>query len=215
LFIDRVVKWLLPRENRFFVYLNSVASNVGKAGEIFAELRTAAGPADFARISDTLRQKEHEGDELAHILFEEVDKTFVTPIDREDLHALTSALDDVLDMLYDCAQQIVSYKLQKMTDPMRDLVRVAQEASGELAKCIPLLQDLSRVEELQVLIIRVNALENEGGRIYRRATEQLFERASDAIELFREKQILDALEGSIDACEDVMDLMRSVVAKNG
>ena len=213
--IDRIVKWLLPREHRFFVYLNSVSTNVGAAGEIFGELRSAQGPEDFVRIAEAMRRREHETDELSHLLFQEVDKTFVTPIDREDLHALTSALDDVIDLLYDCTQQIVSYKLKKMSEPMRELVRVAQECTAELARLIPLLQDLGRVDEMQISIIRVNALENEAGKIYRRATEQLFENAHDPIELFREKEILDALDSPIDACEDVTNMIRSVVAKNG
>ena len=213
--IDRVVKWLLPRENRFFVYLNSIAESVGSAADVFAQFRTAQGREDYKKIAEALRLKEHETDEIAHRLYEELDKTFVTPIDREDLHALTSALDDVLDLMEGCSEQIVLYKLENLTDSMRELVRISQEAAHEVAKCVALLQDLSKADELQVHIIHVNSLENEGDKVYRKALEHLFDHTIDPIELVREKEILDALEASIDASEDVMDLIRSVVVKNG
>ena len=213
--IDRMVKWLLPRENRFLVYLDSIAKNVAASADIYFELREAKGRDDFRRISETLRRKEHETDELAHLLYEELDKTFVTPIDREDLHALTSALDEVMDYIERCAAQIVLYKLEQLTPPMQEQVRITREAAHELAQCVALLQTLRKADEIQLHIIHVNSLENEGDKIYRRALGQLFDITIDPIELFREKEILDAMEETIDACEDVMDLIRSVVTKNG
>ena len=213
--IDRLIKWLLPREHRFFVYLDSIAKNVGEGADTFAEFRTAKNRDDFQRIAAALRLKEHETDELAHLLYEELDKTFVTPIDREDLHALTSALDDVLDSIEDCAGRIVLYKLPELTDPMRELVRISVESAKEIAKCIPLLQDLGRSDEIQVHVVHVNSLENEADKIHRKELERLFQNTIDPIELIRQKEILDALEDSIDASEDVMDLIRSVVVKNG
>jgi predicted phosphate transport protein (TIGR00153 family) len=214
-FIDRVVRWLLPRENRFFVYLDSIAKSVAAGADTFGELRTAKGQEDYRKIASSMRQKEHETDDLAHLLYEELDKTFVTPIDREDLHALTSNLDEVMDFMERCSAQIVMYKLERLTDPMREQVRIAQEAVQEMVKCVALLQNVGQLEEIQVHIIHVNSLENEGDKVYRKALEHLFEITIDPTELFREKEILDALEETIDACEDVMDLVRSVVVKNG
>ncbi|MCY3023917.1 MAG: DUF47 family protein [Planctomycetota bacterium] len=210
-----MVKWLLPRENRFFVYLNSIANNVEAASDIYAELRAAKGIDDFQRISAALRRKEHETDELCHLMYGELDKTFITPIDREDLHALTSALDEVLDVMDRCAAEIVLYKLQQVTEPMRELARVAQEAAHEIAKCVAVLPNLSNVDEIQVHVIHVNSLENEGDKIYRKGVESLFDTMIDPIELIRQKEILNGMEDGIDACEDVMDVIRSVVVKNG
>lgn len=213
--LDRIVKWLLPRENRFFLYLDSIAKNVVAGADAFAEIRNVQGLERFQEIADRLRRIEHEGDEIAHLLYEEIDKTFVTPIDREDLHALTSTLDDVLDIVEACAGRIVIYKLDRLTDPMRELVRICQESAHEVARCVSLLQDMSQLDEIQVHVVHVNALENEGDKIYRKALEKLFAEQKDPIQLIREKEILDGLEESIDACEDVMDLVRSVVVKNG
>ena len=213
--IDRLVRWLLPRENRFFMYLDSIGRSVSAGSDVFAELRTAKDREDFRKVAHTLRLKEHETDELAHVLYEELDKTFVTPIDREDLHALTSSLDEVMDFMERCSAQIVLYKLERLTDPMKEQVRITQEAVHEVTKCVALLQNLAQIDEIQVHIIHVNSLENEGDKVYRKALEQLFDITIDPIELFREKEILDRMEETIDACEDVMDLIRSVVVKNG
>jgi len=209
------VKWFLPRENRFFVYLDSIAQSVTAGADIFAQLKTANGRADYEKVAEALHQKEEETDNIAHLLYEELDKTFVTPIDREDLHHITSALDDILDIMEACAAQIVLYKLENLTEPMKDLVGKVQEASKEVSLCVGLLQNVDKLDEIQLHVIRVNSLENEGDKVYRKAMAALFENATDPIELIREKEILDSLESCIDACEDVMDIVRSVVVKNG
>lgn len=214
--LDRMVKWLLPRENSFFVYLDSMAGKMVETANIFAELRTGAdGPAAFKAIADRLREKEHEADEIAHLIYEELDRNFVTPLDREDLHAITSALDDVVDVIESTASRMAIYSLPKLTDPMKELIRIAQESAAEVAKSIHLLQDLSKVDEIQVHIVHVNSLENEGDRIYRTELERVFREVKDPIDLIREKEVLAQLERAIDNCEDVMDVIRSVVVKNG
>ena len=215
MFFDLIVKALLPKQNRFLTYLDAIARNMAVGADCFAEFREAKDVEDFHRISKQLRRIEHEGDEIAHVLYEELDKTFVTPIDREDLHALTSALDDVLDIMEACAGRIVIYRLEKLTEPMREMVRLSQASAHEVAACIALLMDANKHHELQMHFIRVNSLENEGDIVYRKELGYLFAEVKDPIELIRQKEILDALERSIDACEDVVDLIRSVVVKNG
>jgi predicted phosphate transport protein (TIGR00153 family) len=221
-FIDRVVKWLLPKDEKFFVYLSSIAKCVVEAADIFAKLREVGDAAGIQQIAAELRQKEHEADELAHLLYEELDKTFVTPIDREDLHNLTSALDDVIDEMEHSVAKMVICHIPKLSDPMREMARIAQSAAVEVAKCVDVLQNLNKIDEVQVHVIHVNSLENEGDRVYRAAIDRLFTSSKDAlfealdpIEIIRQKDVLDSMEEAIDACEDVMDLIRSVVVKNG
>lgn len=214
--LDRMVKWLLPRENSFFVYLDSMAGKMVETANIFAELRTGpGGPEAFKAIADRLREKEHEADEIAHLIYEELDRNFVTPLDREDLHAITSALDEVVDVIESTASRMAIYALPKLTDPMKELIRITQESAIEVAKSIHLLQDLSKLDEIQVHIVHVNSLENEGDRIYRTELSRVFRELTDPIELIREKEVLAQLERAIDNCEDVMDLIRSVIVKNG
>jgi len=213
--IDRAIKWLLPHENRFFLYLDSIAASAIGAADVFMRFREANDRDEFRKIADALRLKEQETDELAHTLYEELDKSFVTPIDREDLHELAHALDDILDAMDNAAEQIYLFKLPKLTDNMRELVRIQGEAVREVAKCIKRLQDLRQVDEIRVHIIHVNSLENEGDKLYRKSLEALFDNMIDPIELIRQKEILDALEDAIDSCENVVNVIRSVVVKNG
>ncbi len=213
--IDRAIKWLLPHENRFFLYLESIAAAIGAAADVFAKFREAKDREDFKKLAKTLRLKESEIDELAHTLYEELDKTFVTPIDREDLHSLTHALDDIMDSMESAAEQIYLFKLPSLTEPMREMIRIECEAVQEVIKCVRELKDLSKVDQIRVHIIHVNSLENEGDKVYRKSLEALFDNMIDPIELIRQKEILDALEEAIDSCERVVNLIRSVVVKNG
>ncbi len=214
MFIDRIVQWFLPREAKFFVYIESMARNMKVSADAFAELCQAEGRQGFEEIAERLRALEHENDEIAHVIYEELDKTFVTPIDREDLHALTSSVDDVIDMIESCSSRILVYHLRELTDPMREMIGLLRDAAHEIAACLIALHDLGKLEQIQVHVIRVNSLENEADVVYRRALSKLFEAPTDAVELVREKEILDQLEKAVDACEDVMDLIRSVVVKN-
>jgi uncharacterized protein len=217
-FIDRLVSWLLPRENRFFVFLDSMASKMVEAAKVLSELRSIPEGQEEARfkdIAERLREREHEADEVAHLLYEELDRNFVTPLDREDLHALTSTLDSVVDVIESTAVRMSIYGLPRLSPPMKELIRLIEESTTEVAKSIHLLQDLSKLDEIQVHIVHVNSLENEGDRIYRAEMARLFREVKDPIALIREKEVLNQLERAIDTCEDVMDLIRSVVVKNG
>jgi predicted phosphate transport protein (TIGR00153 family) len=213
--IDRAIKWLLPHENRFFLYLNSISASAAGGADIFSKFRDAKNRDEFKQIADALRLKEQETDQLAHTLYEELDKSFVTPIDREDLHQLAHALDDILDAMDNAAEQIYLFKLPSLTDNMRELIRIQGESVREVANCVNALQDLRQIDEIRVHIIHVNTLENEGDKLYRKALEALFDNMIDPIELIRQKEILDALEEAIDSCENVVNVIRSVVVKNG
>ncbi len=213
--IDRAIKWLLPHENRFFLYLDSIANSIGGGADVFGKFREAKDREEIKKLAKNLRLKESETDELAHTLYEELTKHLLRPIDREDLHALTHALDDIMDAMEGAAEQIYLFKLPTLTDPMKEMVRIQCEAVQEVVKCIKQLHDLSKVDQIRVHIIHINSLENEGDKVYRKAVESLFDNMIDPIELIRQKEILDALEEAIDGCEHVGNVIRSVVVKNG
>jgi len=212
-----MVKWLLPREAQFFTHLSKISQTVSAAAQHYGNLQNAQGPMEFATIAASLRQLEHDADSFAHLLYEELDKTFVTPIDREDLHELTHALDEIVDLMESSGNQIVLYKLPELSPAMRDLARIGKTAALHVAQAVPLLErmDKKNVAELQQLVIQVNSLENEGDRVFRSAMEQLFSHRVDYVDLVRQKMILEIMEAGVDASEDVMDVLRSVVVKNG
>ena len=214
--LDRLVRYLLPRETRFFTYLEAIARNMAQGADVLATLRDAASPAEHARIAERLRAIEHEGDELAHILFEALDRTFVTPLDREDLHLLCSKLDTVLDMAEASSARIALLGLTRLTEPMREQIRIYRECAQAVERCVLLLRNLSNPDGFNAEVVLLNTLENEADKVYRDELGRIFSASpTSTVEVLRQKEILDVLERAVDACEDVMDVIRSVVVKNG
>src|SRR5262245_25224533 len=140
MWIDRMVRWLLPRQDQFFTLLEGIAAKVTAASAVFGELATAEGHERFADISRRLKVVEGEADDLCRQLYEELDRTFVTPIDREDLGHLTGSLDDVVDAMEHAAAFAALFRFDALTDPMRQLVRVAGQAAGELERAVGCLR---------------------------------------------------------------------------
>ncbi len=213
MFFDTVVKWLSPQENSFLGQLEQLGKVMARGAEAFVRFADVP-PAEFADVAKQVRDIEHEADVIAHALYDAIDRSFVTPIDREDLHALTSAIDDVLDQMEECAGIIVIYRLTAMTGEMKSMIRVACEAAKEVGVCVATLLDTPKQADLPERFVRVHALENEGDLHYRLAIGKLFAGTTDAIDVIREKEVLDALENAIDACDDVCDVIRSVLVKN-
>lgn len=213
--IDRLVRLLLPRQEHFFTLLEGIASKMTAAAAAFLELNTAVGHEQFNAVSFKLKPIETSADELCHRVYEELDKTFVTPIDREDLAHLTKALDNVIDGMEHSAAFAALFRFEALTDSMRELVRITAAAAGELAKAVGELRKFSDPESVRGLAVAVHTLENEADGVYRRAIEDLFANGKDARDLVRQKDMLFSLEAGVDTCEDAMDVIRSVVVKNG
>ena len=128
---------------------------------------------------------------------------------------MTSALDDVLDTMEHAAAFVVIYRIPQLTEPMKRLVHIGKDAVQQIRGACDVLRSFGQPAALQPFIVRVNELENQGDFVFRRALEDLFRDEQDGVELVRQRDLLFALEEWIDACEDVMDVVRSVVVKNG
>ena len=213
--IDRLIRFLLPRQDRFFTLLEEIAARMTAASAVFEELTTASGHAQFAAIAARLKPIETDADHVCHQVYEELDRTFVTPIDREDLAQLTSALDNVIDSMEHAAAFAALYRFESLTDPMRQMVRITTRAVAELATAVSNLRQFKDPESIHDVTVAVHTLENEADVVYRRAVAALFANGIDARDLVRQKDMLFSLEAGVDQCEDAMDVIRSVVVKNG
>mgnify|MGYP001467750958 CR=1 FL=1 len=213
--IDRIVRFLLPRQDRFFTLLEELGGKMTAAAETFDELVKAGGHEQFADIASRLKPLETEADLVCHRVYEELDRTFVTPIDREDLAALTKALDDVIDGMEHSAAFAALYRFGTLTEPMKQLVQITVRAARELGIAVNNLRKFSDPESIRAPTLAVHTLENEADSVYRRAIEGLFSDGLDSRELVRQKDMLFSLEAGVDVCEDAMDVIRSVVVKNG
>jgi uncharacterized protein len=213
--IDRLVRLLLPRQDHFFTLLEDIAVKMSAAAALFVELATVSGHDRLSAIAARLKPVETEADHLCHRMYEELDRTFVTPIDREDLAHLTKALDDVIDGMEHAAAFASLFRFDALTEPMRRLVHITAAATAELVRAVNNLRKFGDPSSIREPTVAVHTLENEADVIYRGAIEALFADGIDAREMVRQKDMLFSLEAVVDVCEDAMDVIRSVVVKNG
>lgn len=213
--LDRIVRLVLPRQGHFFDLLEQVAGKIDAAAVVFGELETAAGRPQIEAAAGRLKPIETEADGVCHCLYEELDRTFVTPIDREDLAALTKTLDDVVDGMEHTAAFAALYRFDGLTPPMRQLVRITVAATAEVTRAVRQLRKFSDSEVIRKATGAVHLLENEADLVYRTAIAALFSNGLPPTDLVRQKDMLFSLETGVDQCKDAMDVIRSVVVKNG
>jgi predicted phosphate transport protein (TIGR00153 family) len=200
---------LIPREERFFDLFAEDMTNVLGAARLFeAMLRTYDAPEQRAQ---EIRDAEHLGDELSHEIGRRLESTFVTPFDREDIHALISALDDVLDFIEECADTFILYRIEAPT------AVAVQQASIIVKQCEQLneaLANLRGFKGLDKYWIEVHRLENEGDQLARKAIADLFSGGGHPIELIKWKDVYALLESTIDQAEDVANIIERITIKH-
>jgi len=154
---------------------------------------------------------EQEGDRITHDIIQRLNTTFVTPIDREDIYALASAMDDVVDFIEEIADFLALYRIEAPMEQSQQLARILLEASRLIAQAVPRLRAFNDIRHFTV---EINRLENEGDRVVRQALASLFERGIDPMLVIRWKDIFERLEDAIDACETTANILEGIVIKN-
>lgn len=199
---------LLPREEAFFDDFNTQAELIVQSAHVLRELCEDWSDHDkkVARISEL----EHQSDEIVHTVVVRLNKTFVTPVDREDIHAITSKLDDILDFIQGVSTRMDLFKIEKPTSESLELAKVlvkAAEVVLEGVKQLPSFKDVTPQRK------QMQALEKLGDQLYRTALADLFD-TGDPIHIIKWKEIYEMFETAIDSCEDVYDVLEGVVLKH-
>jgi predicted phosphate transport protein (TIGR00153 family) len=182
-----------------------------RAGAIMLEQMFASEPP-LADKAHEIKEAEHKCDFLTHAIIQRLNKTFVTPIDREDIHSIARALDDVMDAIDDAAALIPLYRIQTIRPGARELTHVIVQQTEQVRKAIEALEARNGI---LAFAVEINRLENEADRHHHKAVGQLFDEERDAIAVMKWKEILDLLEDATDRCEDVANLVENVVVKHG
>ena len=213
--IDTIIKWLMPREERFHVLLERDTQNLLGAARLFQEIANAP-TLDERRVKTVqLKALEHDGDQITRQVFEALNSTFITPLDREDIRSLGKDLDDILDYLESVAQSLVLFEMAEVTEAMSQFARILVEMTREIDKASGLVWDLTNQRQIQESIVRISELENQGDALYATVIAQLFTSGGrDAIEILKWKLIYDGLEEACDACKDYTHVLGNVVIKN-
>jgi predicted phosphate transport protein (TIGR00153 family) len=201
---------LIPREEKFYADFVAIADELVIGAQKLEEM-VATDPPVWDKAEE-LKEIEHKCDFLTHAVYQRLHRTFVTPIDREDIHALARSLDDVMDSIDATAGYIRTYRIQKVRPGVRDLARIITASTRALRQALEHVETRKGVSEH---VVEVNRLENEADRLHQHSILQLFEDEKDPITLIKWKEILDILEDTTDRCEDVADLLEGVVLKNG
>ena len=202
---------LIPKEEKFFQMFKEMTANTIKGAEILKEMVD-----DFSDPSGSQRRikdAEHKGDSITHDIIKKLNKSFITPFDREDIYALASQLDDILDLIDASAQRLVMYNVEKTTPEAKELAFIILKSCQALDKAVSLLG--GKLEPVAEYCVEVNALENEADRVCREAISRLFDEEKDPIQLIKWKEIYETLEKATDKCEDAANVLESVVVKNG
>ena len=212
--LGSVLKFFLPHDDKFLPCFEQSADNLKEAANLYASLGKASNREELTVIRDQIKKLEHIGDKLTHNMFEELNKSFITPFDREDIYSLTKSLDDVLDLIDHVSDILVLYRIEKLEDGMVMLLEVTRRAVNDIHKSVHSLRhpDYDKIREQ---IISVHALENEGDRLYRHFIGTLYADERDAIRLMKHSAIYNELEQTIDRCEHLMNSIEAIVLKQG
>jgi len=207
--MPRISQMFMPKDREFFDLFESAATNVVRGADLLDQmLRNYPEKADLAR---DILICEQEGDRITHDAIHRLNNTFVTPIDREDIILLVSALDDIIDLTEEVADYMGLYKIEAPMEQAQRLAHILLEASRQVAAAMPRLRDFKDMDRYTVEIHR---LENDGDRIVREGVASLFEGGIDPMVVIRWKDLFERLEEAIDACERVANVLSGIVIKN-
>ena len=198
-----------PRDRVYFELFEEAGQNILHAADLLDQL--LSNYPDSKDLAREILDCEHEGDRITHDIIHRLNHTFVTPIDREDILALASSLDDIVDYTEEVADYLGLYKIEAPMDQAITLARVLKEATRQIAEAIPGLRAFSDISRYTV---EINRLENEGDRISRAAVASLFDGGIDPMVVIRWKDLFERLEQAIDAAERVANILEGIVIKN-
>jgi uncharacterized protein len=161
-----------------------------------------------------LEEKEHEGDKLVHVMMDRLNKSFITPIDREDLFVISKDLDTITDLVESTAHLFTMFDVHSVKDEAKELVRLIVAATSEVHAVTKEMKNFKKSTTLKDKVIEINRIENEGDRLYRRAVNALFTQEKDPLEVMKWKEVYEYLESALDACEHVANIILGVVVKH-
>ena len=206
-----MIKRFLPKETDFFVMFEKAALNLNKGANLLVEMMEDS--RSFAVKAKEIYEVEQEGDMLTHEVMRKLNKTFLTPVDREDIHALVSRLDDVLDLIWASADRTTLFKVKESTPEAVELSKNLLVTTEIITKAVSNLKN-KKYSYIQEYCIEINRLENAADKIYREALVKLFDDIKDPILVIEWKDIYEHLEDATDTCEDVANILEGIVLKH-
>jgi len=206
------LSWVRNNDKAILSVLEEQAATLLKATSTLMEL--VSNYDSMLEKNSIIKELEHQGDEITHKLFTIIDKTFVTPLDREDISELTSAIDEVLDHVDGFSERLILFKINKPTKYIKELAISLNSSANEINHAVGNIRKLKNPEHLLVHCRKISGFEHDGDRVYRKAIAELFE-TTDPIEIIKLKELYETLEKALDCCADVADVIEDIALKYG
>ena len=207
---------LMPREGRFFGLFDSHAKLIVDGGLALADvLRHYENGADREASLKLIEDAEHAADRITHETVQLLHSTFVTPFDRDDIHRLISRMDDVLDLIQDTGESLVLYDIQKVTPEAVQLAELVSRCAERVQAAVKLLNTMAEAPAMLKICQEIDKLESDADKVMRAAISRLFREETDVRQVIKLKAVYEALESATDKCQDVANVIESVVLENG
>lgn len=213
--VDKVIKWFMPKEERFHELLEKATRNLVVSARVFSEIAHATTLEDRRVKGVQLKALEREGDGITRQIFEALNTTFITPFDREDIRSLASDLDDILDHLESVAKYLVLFELAEAPEALRRFAEILSAMAEEIDRMRTLIWDMGNIQAIQESMVRVSELENQGDSLYFAVISDLFRKGcQESIEILKWKEVYEGLEEACDRCKDFTHVVGNVTIKN-
>jgi len=211
--INTFFKMFLPKDRVFFTLFENMAEVVGKMASQLQLMVNESDEDKRAEISAIIENLEHKNDDFTHNVFTELGRNFITPLDREDIHALATALDDIADYIYATAKKINFYKVNPNDLGIHKLAELVLQGSVEIKRAVHGLRDMKNLREMTEAIVKINSIENQADDVFDMSIDNLFNRENDFKEVIKKREIYQVLEIATDKCEDAANVIESIIIK--
>jgi len=211
--LNSIMKIFVPKNKVFYDLFEKVAGNAALMGN---KLRDLVTEPDFDKRSNILNQiedLEHANDELTHNIFTELGRNFITPFDREDIHYLATALDDIADTIYGAAKKINFYHVNPNDSGIQKLAEIIEQSAGHVRNAVTELRNMKNIRKVTESLVKINSMENQADDIFDMSIERLFETEPDAKEVIKKREIYTIMEIATDKCEDAANVIESIIIK--
>ncbi|HTQ64293.1 MAG TPA: DUF47 family protein [Puia sp.] len=211
--LNSIMKIFMPKDRIFYSLFEEVADGVSKMGKLLKDMVAEPDIDKRAALVSHVEDQEHVNDDLTHKIFTELGRNFITPFDREDIHYLASALDDICDYIYATAKKINFYKVNPNDtgiQKMADLIELGTQQVGAAVKELRNMRDMRKITDA---LVKVNSIENQADDIFDMSIDRLFETEPDAKELIKKREIYQVMEIVTDKCEDAANVIESIIIK--
>ncbi|WP_205940988.1 DUF47 domain-containing protein [Pedobacter yonginense] len=212
--MNNIFKFFTPQDKKFHPLFEQAGSNALKISETLLEMVSTGDPESRKTIFKEIERLEHVGDDITHSIFLELSRNFITPFDREDIHQLATAVDDVADYIYGTANRMQMYNMNEISEPIVKIAELLVEMCTDIDKAIKELRSFKNIRVIADACIRINSGENQADYVFTLAVARLFEYETNAIELIKHKEVLQTIEKATDKCEDVANVLETILVKN-